>query len=303
MHTASIWLLKPGFGHKHPYIWHDDYDTKLLGPISGALAKESVLCGDRPTTYSYRLYAPLALEESVMVTRSGPERDESEYLLLSGIQHYAYCSRQWALIHLESQWQENLLTFQGRALHGRVDHGLPEESRPGVFVCRSLPVASQRLGITGRADVVEFHYLGETSDCGGVELRSRTGYWQPYPVEYKRGRPKQGDWDAVQVCTQAMCLEEMLGVRVPEGAIFYGRTRRRQTIPLSSGLRTRVETLAEEMHQLVAAGTTPPVPKGIRGCSRCSLVEVCLPKARRTRRVDRYLKAVLSVSAGEATHA
>jgi CRISPR-associated exonuclease Cas4 len=223
-----------------------------------------------------------------------PGYDERDYLLLSGIQHYAFCARQWSLIHIEGQWGENLLTFEGRALHAKVDGGNPIESRGGLVVCRSVPLASKRLGLIGKADVVEFHQCPDDAARGCVALPGREGCWRPYPVEYKRGRPKPDERDAVQLCAQALCLEEMLGVPVAEGAIYYGRTRRRQVIPLDDSLRLRVAALAKEMHAVAARGRTPPHPRRVKGCARCSLSECCVPRIRRARGVQQYMAAELA---------
>jgi len=187
---------------------------------------------------------------------------ESDLLPLSGLQHLLYCERQWALIQIEQQWEENRLTAQGRSLHRTVDE-VPSESRVGVRIVRSLPLRSLRLGISGKADVVEFPLSGGA----------------PVPVEYKRGRPKRGLWDAVQLCAQAICLEEMLNVGIDEGALFYGAPRRRSMVRFAPGLRLRTEQAATRMHDLYERGITPPPAYESRKCDRCSLIEVCQPKA------------------------
>jgi len=186
---------------------------------------------------------------------------EAELLPLSGLQHLLYCERQWALIHIEQQWAENRLTAHGRSLHRTVDEA-HDESRAGVRIVRSLPLRSLRLGISGKADVVEFPL------SGGV----------PVPVEYKRGRPKPGLWDEVQLCAQAMCLEEMLNVVIEEGVLFYGTPRRRSMVTFNLGLRLRTEPAAARMHDLYERGATPPPAYESRKCDRCSLIEVCQPK-------------------------
>jgi CRISPR-associated exonuclease Cas4 len=179
-------------------------------------------------------------------------------LPLSGLQHLAFCPRQWALIHLEQAWAENRLTSEGRLLHEKAD--LPGQSRRhDLRTVRGLPLASRHLALTGRADVVEFRP-------------------EPFPVEYKRGRRKPDDCDLVQLCAQAICLEEMLGQPVPRGAIFYGEPRRRLEVEFSSQLRTRTESLAVEMHRLYQSHETPPAKPG-RHCQNCSLVNICLPQA------------------------
>lgn len=214
---------------------------------------------------------------------------DDSLLLLSGIQHFAFCPRQWALIHVEQQWQENVRTFEGRSLHERADDPFFTESRGAMQVCRSLPLVSFTLGLYGMADVVEFH-LSPAKTPATVELAGKKGYWLPYPVEYKRGKPKPDDRDAVQLCAQAICLEEMLGVSIAEGSLFYGQTRRRQIVPLDISLRKRVSELAEDMHFLFEQGTTPQ-PQKNRACAECSLVELCLPRIEhRQHKVDDYIK-------------
>lgn len=179
-------------------------------------------------------------------------------LPLSGLQHLAFCPRQWALIHLEQAWAENRLTSEGRLLHEKAD--LPGQSRRhNLRIVRGLPLASRRLGLTGRADVVEFRP-------------------EAFPVEYKRGRRKPDDCDLVQLCAQSLCLEEMLGQSVPCGAIFYGEPRRRLEVEFSPQLRARTETLAAEMHRLYQSRETPPAKPG-NYCQNCSLVNICLPHA------------------------
>jgi CRISPR-associated exonuclease Cas4 len=199
---------------------------------------------------------------------------EDDLLPISALQHLLFCERQCALIHIERLWAENRLTVEGRHLHDKVHDGQPE-SRAGVRVARAVPLRSLRLGLYGVADVVEFHTLDDTGDVRDPPL--------PFPVEYKRGRPKRDDCDRVQLCAQALCLEEMLGVDVPRGALFYGRTRHRETVDLDDGLRYLTEQAAARLHGLIASGRTPAAacePK----CKRCSLSHLCLPRATETRR-------------------
>jgi len=188
---------------------------------------------------------------------------EDDLLPLSALQHLAFCERQWGLIHLEQQWSENRLTAEGRQLHERAHDGA-DETRDGVRICRGLRLRSLRLGLIGAADVVEFR-------------RAVGGHAVPYPVEYKHGRPKPGHWDEVQLCAQALCLEEMLNCSVPEGALFYGQPRRRMDVRFDADLRTETERLAARLHELQLAGVTPP-PLEIPGCTNCSLRDVCLPQ-------------------------
>ena len=152
---------------------------------------------------------------------------EDDYLLLSGIQHFLYCKRQWALIHIEQQWSENELTAEGQIMHARA-HSEEKEKREGKLIVRGLRIHSEELGLVGQCDVVEFLFSEN-----GVHLDGREGLYLPYPVEYKHGAPKETDEDKVQLCAQAMCLEEMLAVNIQEGAIFYGEIRRREAVDFS----------------------------------------------------------------------
>ena len=212
---------------------------------------------------------------------------EEDYLPLSGLQHFAFCRRQWALIHLERQWAENLRTVEGDLLHRRAHDEQQTESRGDVLIVRGLRVISHRLRLQGVCDVVEFR-----RDPAGVSLAGREGTWLPYPVEYKRGRPKANDADELQLCAQAMCLEEMLLCAVPEGSLFYGEPRRRTRVALDAALRERVEALAAEMRALYLRGHTPRAKPG-KGCAACSLKELCLPRLAKGQSPAAYLRAHL----------
>ena len=163
---------------------------------------------------------------------------ENDLLPISALQHLGFCPRQCALIHIEQIWTENLFTAEGRGLHEKV-HGTDTESRQDIRIVRGLRVCSLELGVVGQVDVVEFHEA-ET----GIELPNEAGFWRPFPVEYKRGRTKVDDCDRVQLCAQAMCLEEMLGSKIEYGAIFYGRPRRRERVKFEASLRQKTESLA-----------------------------------------------------------
>jgi len=197
---------------------------------------------------------------------------EDELLLLSGIQHFAFCTRQWALIHIEQQWAENAKTIEGKHLHERVDDPFFKDSDSQLVVWRSVNLISQRLGLTGRADVVEFK-----KNCSGIELPNKKGTWIPYPVEYKRGKPKPDERDEVQLCAQAICLEEMFKTTIDEGAVYYAETRRRNIVPFTTELRQKVIDYAKEMHQLFRHAVTP-LPAYKSHCKSCSLFDICLPK-------------------------
>jgi CRISPR-associated exonuclease Cas4 len=190
---------------------------------------------------------------------------DDDALPISGLQHLAFCPRQWALIHLEQVWVENGRTAEGRLLHERAD--LPGESRrASVRTVRGMWLRSERLHLTGRADIVEFK-----ADPGGLKA-------VPFPVEYKRGKSKPNDCDTVQLCAQALCLEEMLQTTIERGAIFYGNPRRRLEVEFTPQLRSRTEDLAATMHRLHRSGETPVATPGPY-CRNCSLVDVCLPEA------------------------
>jgi CRISPR-associated exonuclease Cas4 len=188
---------------------------------------------------------------------------EDDLLMLSALQHLLFCPRQCALIHLEQAWTENRLTAEGRVLHERV-HTAAKDSRTTVRVEYDMPVRSLRLGLSGRADVVEMHLQDN-------------GEWLPFPVEYKRGRPKKDDSDRVQLCAQALCLEEMLDCRVPTGALYYGQKKRRVPVELDDRLRRITEETAARLHHLLSGTVTPP-PEYNRRCESCSFIDTCLPK-------------------------
>jgi CRISPR-associated exonuclease Cas4 len=200
---------------------------------------------------------------------------EDDLLPLSALQHLIFCERQCALIHIEQAWAENLFTAEGRIMHERV-HEEGSESRGTIRIEHGVPLRSLRLGLIGKADVVEFH-------------RREGDSWQPFPVEYKRGKPKKDDSDRVQLCAQALCLEEMLDVEVSEGALFYGKNRRRAGVVFDDALRKETEETAVRLHELIASGRTPK-PVYTKRCDTCSLAGMCLPKTVGKRRsVQRYL--------------
>lgn len=214
---------------------------------------------------------------------------EEAFLQLSGLQHFAFCRRQWALIHIEQQWQENLRTVEGDIFHRRAHDDQARERRGDVLILRGLSVSSPTLGISGQCDVVEFH-----ADPDGVSLRGEEGLWFPFPIEYKRGAPKSHRADELQLCAQAMCLEEMLCCAVPEGALFYGETRRRTLVSFSEKLRETVRGMLEEMHQLYRRGHTPKVQRS-KSCNACSLQALCLPALMKGTDVDAYLRQAMEV--------
>ena len=199
------------------------------------------------------------------------EYTQDDLLPLSGIQHFLFCRRQWALIHVEQQWKENALTAEGRIMHKRVDDPFFTETRNGVITARSVPVASYRLGFSGVCDVVEF-----TSSPDGVKLPNKDGLYLAAPIEYKRGKEKHDHSDKTQLCAQAICLEEMLSLNIPRGYLYYGETRHRVEIEFTAELRTLVKDMADEMHNYFSRRYTPKV-KTSKACRSCSLADICLP--------------------------
>ncbi|MDM7999333.1 MAG: CRISPR-associated protein Cas4 [Dehalococcoidia bacterium] len=221
---------------------------------------------------------------------------EDDLLPISALQHLAFCERQWGLIHLEGVWEEDRLTAEGRVMHERADE--PEtEVRGNTRIARGLRLRSLRLGLTGKADAVEFLRLSQAEEGATlaparpetVRLEGVAGLWRPLIVEYKRGRPKLDRCDEVQLCAQALCLEEMLRVHMPSGCFFYGEPRRRYDVALDDALRDETARLTARLHELSRAGRTP-IGEYSRKCRSCSLIERCLPKVTNGRReVERYL--------------
>ncbi|HNY32442.1 MAG TPA: CRISPR-associated protein Cas4 [Fibrobacteria bacterium] len=208
---------------------------------------------------------------------------------ISALQHMAFCPRQAGLIHLEQVWAENKRTAEGRTLHERVDEGY-REFRKGLRQFSGLRVQSLRLGIAGRLDVLEL----EKSDAPGdnAAFLGLEGHWSFHPVEFKRGEPKDDDWDAVQLCAQALCIEEMTGAVVDGGAIFYGEIRRREEVALTTGLRVRTEEVAQAFGEMMTSRILPP-PLWKKGCCACSLIDLCQPKAGAKGKAGEYLKELL----------
>lgn len=215
------------------------------------------------------------------------EYKEEDFLQLSGLQHFKFCRRQWALIHVEKQWAENYRTTDGSLMHKNAhDKGL-KESRGDLFITRGLNVFSAALGVSGECDVVEFR-----RSESGVSLSGKEGLWQPYPVEYKRGTSRGQIEASLQLCGQAMCLEEMLCCKISEGALFFGETRQREIVMFTEELRESVKKLLHEMHELYKRGHTPKV-KPAKACNACSLKELCLPRLMSKRSVAGYLQSSL----------
>ncbi|MEA4849014.1 MAG: CRISPR-associated protein Cas4 [Clostridiaceae bacterium] len=216
------------------------------------------------------------------------EYKEEDFLLLSGIQHFVFCKRQWALIHIEQQWQENLRTIEGEILHDKTHDNTIKESRGDLIISRDMGIFSSSLGLTGACDVVEFH-----SASDGVNIFGRDGTYKPVPVEYKRGKPKENEADALQLCAQTICLEEMLLCEISEAFLFYGEIRRRLKVVLDEVLRDRVKAIAREMHELYDRRYTPKV-KPSKSCNACSLTEICMPKLCKNPSAAYYINKNLS---------
>lgn len=213
---------------------------------------------------------------------------EDEYLMLSGIQHFVFCRRQWALIHVEQQWAENYKTTAGELMHKRAHDDTSFERRGDLLITRGLRISSGKLGVSGQCDVVEFHQVDH-----GITVYGYEGTWDIVPVEYKNGSPKENREDEVQLCAQAICLEEMFQTEITEGFLYYGQKRRRTKVLFDEELRRLVEDSCEEMHQLFQRGYTPkvkPTPK----CRSCSLTDLCLPRMQKVPAVKSYINSRLT---------
>lgn len=215
---------------------------------------------------------------------------EYEFLQLSGIQHYAFCKRQWGLAYMELQWTENVRTVEGHLMHKRAHDGEIVEHRGDRVISRAMPVQSKELGISGECDVVEFH---KASD--GVYLPRYDGYYRVLPVEYKKGRPKENEIDILQLVAQAMCLEEMLCCQIEEGFLYYGETKHRLRVSITRETREKVRAIFAEMHQYYEKGVTPK-GKRTKACNACSLKDICLPVLMKTRSVNQYIADTIEES-------
>ena len=215
--------------------------------------------------------------------------DDDDLLSISALQHLEFCRRRCALVHIDGLWAENAQTAEGRTLHERV-HSSGGDNVAGVRVARGLRLCSRELGLSGVADVVEFRLVAGGGDCAvpGAVLPDLPGRWLPFPVEYKRGARKPEMSYFVQLCAQGLCLEEMLQTSVPAGALYHGKSRRRQAVTFDDALRDRTRRLAYELHELIAAGRLPPPEPGPK-CRFCSLSEKCMPKLPPSRSARDYL--------------
>jgi CRISPR-associated exonuclease Cas4 len=220
---------------------------------------------------------------------------EDELLPISALQHLAFCERQWGLIHLEGAWSENYLTAQGNIMHEKA-HDAETESRGNLRITRGLKLRSLKLGLIGQADVVEFHKV--TKKETGIPVPGANGSWKPRIIEYKRGKPKIGHEDEVQLCAQVMCIEEMLGINIELSSFFYGQPRRRYDLNIDDAIRKETEALIIKLHIMYDAGATPAAVYTKR-CQACSLIDICLPKIKKSyKNVQEYLALVNLQSEG-----
>ena len=214
--------------------------------------------------------------------------NEDEFIQLSGIQHFAFCRRQWALIHIEMQWKENLRTVEGQILHENAHNPEMNEKRGNVIVVRAMPVHSRKMGVSGECDVVEFHKSDK-----GAHINGREGVYMPVPVEYKRGEPKSDNIDILQLAAQALCLEEMFCTDINYRYIYYGETRHRLKVDFDDEIRNEVVKLFEEMHLYYRRGYTPKV-KISKKCNACSLKDLCVPVLNKNKSVAEYIDKFIS---------
>lgn len=215
---------------------------------------------------------------------------EEDYLMLSGIQHFAFCRRQWALIHIEQQWAENYRTTAGEIMHKKTHEEGSFEKRGSLLIVRGLRISSRELGLSGQCDVVEFH-----RDENGVNLFGYDGRWKPTPIEYKRGMPKENNADELQLCAQAICLEEMFQTDILEGYLYYGENKRRSHVEFTNGLKMEVRKVGKEMHELFCRGYTPNV-KPRKQCRACSIVDLCVPKLQKGAKVREYIEKAIKTN-------
>ena len=208
-------------------------------------------------------------------------------LMLSGIQHFAFCPRQWALIHLDQQWDDNRLTAEGVILHQHADEPSYRQKCGDAICLRHVNIASKELGLYGYSDIIELHPA--TDEKNAICHPKYPGSWMPYPIEYKHGKPKRDNVDAVQLCAQAMCLEEQYGIEIHEGAIYYGEIRRREIVPFDGELRSEVSAFAHEMHEVYVSGQLPKAEKS-SSCKNCSLKDICMPESASGQSATEYLK-------------
>ena len=216
---------------------------------------------------------------------------DDQMLMLSGIQHYMFCPRQWALIHIEQQWDENRLTAEGHLQHQNVDNSAYRQKNGDTITLRSVHIASHSLGLYGVTDAIELVPSDVSEDA--ITHPRYPGFWKPYPIEYKRGHRKPDERDEVQLAAQVICLEEMYGIHIPEAALFYHETRHREVVTIDEHLRQLTSELSEAMHRTFESGFTPKAEER-RGCRSCSLIDICAPELTKKTSVTYYLKKTLN---------
>lgn len=216
------------------------------------------------------------------------EYKQEDFLMLSGIQHFKFCKRQWALIHVEQQWQENYYTMEGNILHEKVHDVSIREKREKIIISRAMPIQSYELGISGECDAVEFW-----ENENGVDVPKLQGRYLIFPIEYKRGKPKIDDEDILQLVAQVMCLEEMFCCKIEKAYLYYHEIRRRQEVIITDVLRKEVRETYEYMHQLMGRKYTPKV-SWTKSCNACSLRDICLPVLGKKKSVSKYIKEAVA---------
>ena len=213
--------------------------------------------------------------------------DDDQMLMLSGIQHYMFCPRQWALIHIEQQWDDNRLTAEGLLLHKNVDNPAYRQKNGDTITLRAVHIASHSLGLYGICDAIEL--LPSDNSVDAITHPRYAGYWKPYPIEYKRGHRKPDERDEVQLAAQVICLEEMYNIHIHEAALFYNETRHREVITIDESLRHLTVELSKAMHKTFDSGITPNALEK-RSCKNCSLIDICTPELTMKTSVAYYLK-------------
>lgn len=217
---------------------------------------------------------------------------EDDYIQLSGIQHFAFCKRQWGLVYLEQQWLENLKTAEGRIVHERAHDSFSSEKRGNLIISRGIQISSKELGISGECDVVEFH-RSDPESAQSAYIPEYDDYFKVIPIEYKRGTPKTEEFDRLQLCAQALCLEEMLCVDIPQGCIYYAETKRRQKVEFTDSLRNNVRNIISQIHDYTSRGTTPSA-KRTKSCNACSVKDICLPQLEKKKSAKEYIMSAIS---------
>jgi CRISPR-associated exonuclease Cas4 len=220
------------------------------------------------------------------------EYEEEDFLQLSGLQHFAFCRRQWALIHIEQLWAENIRTVEGELMHDKAHDADFTEKRGNIITVRDMRVFSRTLGISGACDIVEL-----ISNSKGISVNGREGKYTIRPVEYKHGKPKESDMDEIQLAAQTMCLEEMMCCCIDTGMMYYGEIRRRISVNIDDKLRTRVKECCQEMHELYEREYTPKV-KPSKKCNACSIKNLCLPKLMRKKSASEYILSYIEEEEG-----